>query len=80
MATLAFDTHKVVKAFERAGFSEEQAEDVTAAIGEAVGENVATKIDLHALELRLSKQLWATAAGIVTANAAVMFGLLRLLR
>lgn len=71
---------KILKAFERAGLSEEQAEDATAAIGEAVGENVATKADLHVLELRLSKQLWATAAGIVTANAAVMLRPLRLLR
>ena len=71
---------KILKAFERAGLSEEQAEDVTAAIGEAVGENVATKACPYVLELRLSKQLWATAAGIVTANAAVMLRPLRLLR
>ena len=70
----------ICSAFEWAGLSEEQAEDVTAAIGEAVGENVATQADLRALELCLSKQLWATAAGIVIANAAVMFGLLKLLR
>lgn len=57
MAILTFDTHKVIKAFERAGLSEDQVEDVTAAIGEVVGENVTTQADLHALELRLSKQL-----------------------
>lgn len=33
---------KILKAFERARLSEEQAEDVTAAVGEAAGENVST--------------------------------------
>ena len=78
---------KILKAFERAGISEEQVEAVTDAIGEAAGKNDSTQVnlpalkaDLRALELRLSKQLWATVVGIVTANAAVMFGLLKLLR
>ncbi len=70
---------KILEAFRRAGLSEEQAGDVIAAIDEAVGENVTTQTDLHALELCFSKQLWTTVVGIVTANTVVMFGLLKLL-
>ena len=44
---MAFDTHKVVKDLKRAGFNDEQAEAVVSAVGEAVGENVATKADLE---------------------------------
>lgn len=46
MATLAFDTHKAVKALCDAGFDPSQAEAVTEQIGIAIGENLATKDDL----------------------------------
>ena len=46
MATLAFDTHKAVKALCDAGFDASQAEAVTEQIGIAIGENLATKDDL----------------------------------
>ena len=46
MATLAFDTHKAVKALCDAGFNASQAEAVTEQIGIAIGENLATKDDL----------------------------------
>ena len=46
MATLAFDTHKAVKALCDAGFDASQAEAVTEQIGIAIGENPATKDDL----------------------------------
>ena len=46
MATLAFDTHKAVKALCDAGFHPSQAEAVTEQIGIAIGENLATKDDL----------------------------------
>ncbi len=46
MTTLAFDTHKAVKALQAAGAAEPLAEAVVATVGEAVGENVATKTDL----------------------------------
>ena len=42
MATLAFDTHKAVKALCDAGFDASQAEAVTEQIGIAIGENLAT--------------------------------------
>ena len=47
MGAVAFDTHKVVKDLKRAGFNDEQTEAVVSAVGEAVGENVATKADLE---------------------------------
>ena len=46
MATLAFDTHKAVKALCDAGFDPSQAEAVTEQIGIAIGENFATKEDV----------------------------------
>ena len=72
MTTLAFDTHKAVKALRDAGFSDEQAEAVTEQISVAVGENVATKsdialvrADIEKLELRLTLKLYAAvAAGV----------------
>ena len=46
MTTAAFDTHKIIKELQEAGFDESQAEAVVAAIGTAVMGNVATKQDL----------------------------------
>lgn len=76
MSTLAFDTHKAVKALQAAGAAEPLAEAVVATVGEAVGENVATKADiaevkaelkteLAEMEARLHRHLWIMAAGIV---------------
>ncbi len=72
MTTLAFDTHRAVKALRHAGFSDEQAEAVTEQISVAIGENVATKsdialvrADMEKLELRLTLKLYAAvAAGV----------------
>ena len=69
MSTLAFDTHKAIKGLKEAGFEEAQAEAVVSALGEAMGENVATKehvsAEIAALEARLYRHLWLMAAGIV---------------
>ena len=46
MTTALFDTHKIVKELQEAGFDESQAEAVVAAIGTTVMGNVATKQDL----------------------------------
>ncbi len=46
MATLAFDTHKAVKLLREAGADEPLAEAVVATVGDAMGENVATKVDI----------------------------------
>ena len=46
MTTALFDTHKIVKELQEAGFDESQAEAVVAAIGTAVMGNLATKQDV----------------------------------
>ena len=50
MSTLAFDTHKAVKALKEAGFGDAQAEAVVATVGDAIGGDVATKGDIVALQ------------------------------
>ena len=50
MSTLAFDTHKAVKALKEAGFGDIQAEAVVATVGDAIGGDVATKGDLAVLK------------------------------
>ena len=79
MATLAFDTHKAVKALKEAGFEDAQAEAVVATVGDAMTGTVATKTDLQAIELRISekfealyKHLWFLAAGIVGLTVALV--------
>lgn len=79
MTTLAFDTHRAVKALRDAGFSDAQAEAVTEQISAAIGESVATKADLavvradvaavqanlEKLELRMTNKVYAAvAAGV----------------
>ena len=53
MATFIFDTHRAVKDLEQAGFPEAQAEALIEIVGNAIGESVATKADLQALEQRV---------------------------
>ena len=53
MTAAAFDTHAAVKALQAAGFDERQAEAVTATIGDAVTEGVASKADIVRLEARI---------------------------
>ena len=50
MSTLAFDTHKAVKALKEAGFGDIQAEAVVATVGDAISGDVATKGDIAALK------------------------------
>ena len=57
MAALIFDTHKAVKSLEEAGFEESQAEAVVDMISGAVGENLATKSDLHTVQLIFQSEL-----------------------
>ena len=73
MGAVAFDTHKVVKDFKRAGFNDQQAEAVVSAVGEAVGENVATKADLEPVatkaDLRATIEPYATKADLQETKA-----------
>ena len=73
-----FDTLAAAKRLHDAGMGREQAEAVAAAIREGQGELV-TKADLAALEARLKADLWRAAFGIIVANAAITFGLLKLI-
>ena len=74
MGTVAFDTHKVVKDLKRTGFNDEQAEAVVSAVGEAVGETVATKADLEALATKadLYRVLWIQTGAILAAVATIL--------
>ena len=73
MTTLAFDTHKAVKALREAGFEDAQAEAVIEQMRVALGENVATKDDLEKLELRMTLKMYAAVAVGVGAVKALDF-------
>ena len=77
--SITFDTHRAVKALKEAGFEDAQAEALVATVGAAMGENLATKTDLHALELQMAgrfeslyKHLWVMAVGIVGGTVALV--------
>ena len=57
MSALAFDTSKAVKALRAAGADEALAEAVVATVGDAVGENVATKADLAEVKAELKSDI-----------------------
>lgn len=78
MTALAFDTHKAAKALREAGADELLAEAGVATVGDAMGGNVATKADLAELEARLSRHLWAMAAGIVGLTVSLTVALVKL--
>ena len=71
MTTLAFDTHKAVKALQAAGAAEPLAEAVVATVGEAVGENVATKTDLAEVQGVLKAEIAEVQATLKTEIAEV---------
>ena len=54
MTTIPFDTHKIVKELQEAGFDEPQAEAVVSAMGAAIVGNLATKADMQ--EFRAATQ------------------------
>lgn len=86
MTALAFDTHKAVKALREAGANESLAEAVVATVGDAIGGNVATKIDIAEVKAdiaalkteiasvgaRVYRHLWAMAASIVGLTVALV--------
>ncbi|MDE0504742.1 MAG: hypothetical protein OXI86_11745 [Candidatus Poribacteria bacterium] len=86
MPSTAFDTYKAVKALKKAGFEEVQAEAVVATVGEAVGENVATKANMAEIRTEIAglradvandfkvlyRHLWIMAASIVGAAVALV--------
>ncbi len=64
MGVLAFDTHKAVKVLQDAGAGEQLAEAVVNTIGSAMGENVATKVDIAELKAEIAELEAATKAEI----------------
>ncbi len=73
MSTLAFDTHKAVKALKEAGFDDSKAEAVVATVGDAIGVNIATKADiaeLHAATKDEIAELRVEIAELRTATKA----------
>ncbi len=70
MGVLAFDTHKAVKVLQDAGADEQLAEAVVNTIGSAMGENVATKVDIAELKAEIAESTAATKADIAELKTA----------
>ena len=64
MSTLAFDTHRAVKALCEAGAAEPLAEAFVETIGDAIGGNVATKADISASEAALRADIAEVKADV----------------
>ena len=71
MSTLAFDTHKAVKALKEAGFGDIQAEAVVATVGDAIGGDVATKGDIAVLKTDIKADIAALKADIAEFKAEI---------
>ncbi len=71
MNKLAFDTHKAVKALKEAGADERLAEAVVATVGEAMGENVATKADVATVRPDLAAKITAMRSALTAEIATV---------
>ena len=69
MTTLAFDTHKAVKALKEAGFDDPQAEAVVATVGEAIGGSIATKADIAEVRAEITELRTATKADMTELRA-----------
>ena len=80
MQTLVVDTNGVVKKLEQRGFSRAQAEGIAEALQELDTSNLVTKADLkdalRGLEVRLYKFMFAA----MTAQTALIVGLMQLLK
>lgn len=75
MNPATFDTHAAVTALREAGLDDAHATAIVNTVRDAVGEQVATKADLAALETRMVK----FAIGLMGANVLLIVGLLKLL-
>ena len=64
MTAFAFDTHKVIKDLEQAGFHETQAEAVVAALGTVIGGNLVTKADLDVFKAEMKAEMQANTADL----------------
>ena len=75
---ITIDTHAAVRDLEAAGADPKLAEAIVATISRSDAD-LATNADLAALEGRLTASAYRLAFAVVVANAAIMFGLLKLI-
>ena len=82
MATSTFDTLRIANALKDAGFDDDQAKAIVAAIQDSLGENLVTKFDLKLaiakLRADMYRALWIQGAGLVMIMVA-LFTLFELL-
>jgi hypothetical protein len=72
--TMPFDTLKLARRLESAGFPTQQARGISEGIAEAIS-SLATKDDVRHVEARLTVLMWAV--GINSAVTVAIFGVLR---
>ena len=72
MATIAFDTHKVITLLENRGFTKQQAEALISAAQDIDISTVATKTDLQDLKLDLIKWMIGTQLAYGAIIIAIM--------
>ena len=81
MTTITFDTLKFAESLKVTGFSDEQAKGMAAALSEVQENNLrdmATKRDLHEVELRLKVDLIRWIVGVAAGQAAFIIAILKL--
>ena len=79
MTTLAFDTHKAVKALKEAGFDDSKAEAVVATVGDAIGGSIATKADIAELRAEMYRLALTAAVSIIGLTTGLTVALVKLL-
>ena len=57
MTAVAFDTHKFIKELRGSGLPEGQAEALQPAFSEAIGSNLATKVDIERIENKIDSDI-----------------------
>ncbi len=71
MSAVAFDTHKAVKALKEAGADERLAEAVVATVGNAMGENMATKTDIASVRSDLTAEIASVKSEITAVRSDI---------
>ena len=83
MASITFDTLKLARKLEAAGFSAKQAAATAEALAETIGESVVTRdyLDLRLAEMKaaLKAELPGWMFGALAAQAGIIVALLKLL-
>ncbi len=76
MATIAFDTLKLARKLEAAGFAPKQAADTAEALASSLGEvtELATRQDIKELELRLDSKIESVKGELMKGMFGVALG------